>query len=107
MNRGLEIRQKKLEKNAKKRHEIKERQVNLVRFVTIRWEVIERINGKYRRTGNATANGLQIENKVYMMDGHYKFINSKSVKIMEIYKEIPEWASEELINKYREALEKE
>ena len=42
-----------------------------------------------------------------MMDGHYKFINSKSVKIMEIYKEIPEWASEELINKYREALEKE
>lgn len=98
--KGLEIRDKKLQKKAKKRAEIKPGQVNICRFVTIRYEVIERVNGKYRRTGNLTVNGLQIKNKVYLNNGHYKQINSKSVKIMNTYTSIPEWAKEHLLALY-------
>lgn len=100
MNKGLAIRDKKLKKQASKRMSIKDNQKGLVRFVTIRWEVIERVNGKMHRTGNATANGLQIENKVYLEDGHYKLVNSKSVKILEKYEGIPEWATDKMREQY-------
>lgn len=98
--KGLEIHDKKLQKKAKKRAEIKPSQLNICRFVTIRYEVIERVNGKYRRTGNQIVNGLQIKNKVYLNNGHYKLINSKSVKIMNTYTSIPEWANEHLLSLY-------
>lgn len=51
MNKGMEIRKRKLEKKRDKRNSIKEGQENVCRFVDIKWEVIERINGKYRHTG--------------------------------------------------------
>lgn len=105
MNKGLEIRQKKLEKNRKKRNEKKPNQLGLVRFVALQWEVIERVNGKYRHTGRQTGQGLQVENRVYLLDGHYKMVNSRAVKITKKYAGIPEWATEDLIEKYRHKLE--
>lgn len=104
--KGLEIRDKKLKKKAQKRTEIKPGQENVCRFVTIRYEVIERVSGKYKRTGNQVVNGLQIKNKVILPDGHYKMINSKSVKILKIYSQIPEWANDNLKHLYNGHSEK-
>ena len=100
MNKGLEIRNNKRRKNAIKRNTIKPEQENICRFVELQWEVIEMINGKYRHTGRDYGKGLQLKNRVYLTTGHYKLINSKSVKITKKYDDIPDWATEELIEKY-------
>lgn len=100
MNKGLEIRNKKLKKKAELRNTIKPEQTDLCRFVELKWEVIEKVNGKYKRTGQARGKGLQVKNRVYLSENHYKMINSKSVHITRIYEDVPEWASDELIQQY-------
>lgn len=105
INKGMMIRNNKLRKKAKKCHEIKPGQENMCCFVTINYQVIERVNGKYKRTGSKTENGLQIKNRVYLLNGKYKLINSKSLRIKKKFNEIPEWATEELINKYNEFIQ--
>lgn len=99
-NKGLETRKKKLKKKAQKRAKIKPEQEKVCRFVTIRYEVIEKVDGKYQRTGNQVVDGLQIKNKVYLNNGHYKMINSKTVKILNIYTAVPEWANDHLLSLY-------
>lgn len=100
MNKGIEIRNNKRRKNTIKRNTIKAEQENICRFVELQWEVIEMINGKYHHTGRDYGKGLQLKNRVYLTTGHYKLINSKSVKITKKYDDIPDWATEELIEKY-------
>ena len=104
MNKGLDIRNSKQRNKAKKCHEIKEEQENICRFVVITYQVIERINGKYRRTGEITVKGLQIKNRVYLTDGGYKLINGKGVRIKKHFDTIPEWATDELIKKHEQFL---
>ena len=106
MNKGLEIRNNKLKRNAEKRNSIKPEQEDICRFVTIRYEVIKRINGKYKRVGSDIVNGLQIKNRVYKTDGSYKLINGKGIKIQKKFDSIPEWATEDLIKKYEGFLSK-
>lgn len=84
----------------RKQNTIKPDQENIFRFVTISYQNFERINGKYKRTGSKTANGLQIKNRVYMKDGSYKLINGKGVIIRKTFDGIPEWAADILIDKY-------
>ncbi len=105
MNKGLEIRKKKLDKARKKRYEKKPEQIGLVRFVFLQWEVIERVNGKYRHTGRQIGRGLQVENRVYLTERSFKLINSKSVKITRKFRGVPEWASEELKAMYQRKME--
>lgn len=100
MNKGLEIRNNKLKKNTIKRNKVKGEQENICRFVTIKYQIIERINGKNKHTGNAKVNGLQVKNRVYLTTGSYKLINTKGTKVTQVYDSIPEWATEDLINKY-------
>lgn len=104
MNKGLEIRNNKLKKNLKKCNEIKEDQKNLCRFVSITYDIIRKVNGKYKYLGKEQANGLQIQNRVYLLNGKYKMVNGKSVKVNKIFYDVPSWANEELINKYRQVL---
>ncbi len=100
MNKGLEIRNKKLKKKAELRNTIKPEQTDICRFVELKWEVIEKVNGKYKHTGQARGKGLQVKNRVYLLDGHFKMVNSKSVHITRIYEDVPKWASDELIQQY-------
>lgn len=100
MNKGIEIRNKKLAKKRNVRNSIKQGQEDLCQFVEIKWQVIERINGKYRHIGQDHGKGLQVRNRVYLTNGHYKLVNSESVKITKVYKEVPEWATDELKDKY-------
>lgn len=101
MNKGLERRNKKLKRNT-----IKPDQENLCRFVTIKYQVIDRVNGKYKHNGANTVNGLQIRNRVYLINGSYKLINNKGTRVMSSFKDIPEWATEDLIEKYNKFLSK-
>lgn len=64
---------------------IKEQQESICQFVSINWKVIEQVNGKYQCTDTAKGKGLQIENKVFLIDGHYKFINNKNFKIEKVH----------------------
>lgn len=104
MNKGLMIRQKKLDKQRKRRNTIKPSQENLIRFVSFKVKVIERINGQYRHPERTEfGNGLQIKNKIYTPDGHYKFVNRSTLKITRIYETIPDWANQELLDRYYKA----
>lgn len=103
-NKGIRIWENKRRKNTKKRNTVKPEQENLCRFIDIKFQVIERINGKFKRTGASVASGLQIRNRLYMNDGHYKLINNKGTKIVRVYEDIPEWANENLISQYEEFL---
>lgn len=105
MNKGLDIRQKKLEKQREKRSTKKPHQIGVVQFVDLQWEVIEKVNGKFKHTGREKSQGLQIENRVYLSDGHFKLVNNKFVKITKKYLGIPEWATDDLIEKYHHKME--
>ncbi len=100
MNKGLEIRNNKLKKNMVKRNTIKPDQEKICRFVEIQWEVIERVNGRYRHTGRDYGKGLQIKNRVYLLEGKYKLVNNKGLRITKKYENIPEWATEDLIDRF-------
>lgn len=86
--------------NKKKYNSTKKSQKDICKFVTIRYEVIEKINGKYKNIGNKHINGLQIKNKVFFTDGHYRIIDNKYIKVIKTWKGIPEWATDDLISKY-------
>ena len=100
MNKGLQIRNKKLLKKAAKRNTITSEQKDLCRFIELKWQTIELVNNKYRCIGEMRGKGLQVKNKVYFSKEKYKFVNNHSVKILKTYSDIPQWASLELIEKY-------
>lgn len=107
MNKGMKIRNKKLRRNLSKRNKIKPDQENICRFIEIKYQVIERINGKFRHTGSNKDKGLQIRNRVYLLNGHYKPVNNKGLKITKVYDDIPEWSDDNLRKKYEEFLSKQ
>ena len=90
MNKGLEIRAKKLKKKTTKRNTIKETQIDVCRFIDFKNPKMERINGKYRFVGFQTLSGLQVENKLYYVENNqekYVFINKSQAKVLLIYSE--------------------
>lgn len=100
LNKGLEIRRKKLIKQTQRRAMKTSKQIGLVRFVDFNWIEIAKVNGKFKPIGTRFGQGLQVENRVYLADGHYKMVNSHSFKIIRKYEGIPDWASDELKTKY-------
>lgn len=105
LNKGMQIRQKKLDRNARKRAEIRPEQQELVCFVSFTEKIIERINGKYRHpTRIEHGKGLQIKNKIFLATGRYKMVNRSTLKITKRYDKIPEWAGEYLTVLYNDAV---
>lgn len=100
INKGLQIRNNKRKKQAKKRNSIKPEQKGLCRFIKIKYETFSVQSGKIRHSGTEDGYGLQIENKIYLLDGHHKMLNSKNVIIKKEYKGIPSWVNESLKEKY-------
>jgi hypothetical protein len=99
LNKGLEIRNNKLKKQMVKRNTIKEEQKNLCRYVSIKYQIIKKVNNKYKHIGEKIVNGLQIKNRIYLENGSYKLINGKGARIKNIYDDIPTWATDEMIEK--------
>ena len=90
MNKGLEIRAKKLKKKATKRNTIKETQIDVCRFIDFKNPKTERVNGKYRFVGFQTLSGLQVENKLYYVENNrekFVFTNKPQAKVLLIYSE--------------------
>lgn len=100
IKKGIRIRNRKKSHNMSKTMTKKDEQKGLCRYVSVKWQVIKKINGKYKHVGEHKDKGLQIENKVYLLDGSYKFVNSKSLNITKIYEGVPEWTNDILIKKY-------
>ena len=101
LNKGEQTRRNKLNKQAKKRAEVKSDQVGLVCFVDFKEKIIERINGKYRHpTRTECGRGLQIGNKVYLENGRYKMVNRSTLTITKRYQGIPGWAPQSLVSAY-------
>lgn len=93
--------QKQREKAQRRQNRIKPEQINLCRFVDIRYEVFEsKSNGSYERTGNTFTKGLQVENLVYLVEGSFKYVNRSSLKIMKTYIGVPRWAPPQLKEMY-------
>lgn len=106
-NKGLQIWENKKRKQVKKRAEVKPEQENLVCFVSFSEKIIERINGKYRRpTRIEKGEGLQIKNKIFLSNGHYKMVNRSTITITKRYSEIPKWADDQLVSLYNLAKSK-
>ncbi len=83
MNKGLEILEKKKEKNRNKMFILKDSQKNIEREVVVSYPIFKRINGKQKFDKIVEKEGIQKENKVYFDDGKYIFINKKGVKIIK------------------------
>ena len=76
LNKGEQIRRNKLNKQARKRAEVKPEQIGLVCFVEFKERIIERINGKYRRpTRTECGRGLQVGNKIHLENGQQEVAN--------------------------------
>ena len=101
MHKGIEIRNRKRLKAAKKRNTVKPEQANLCQFVETEWIKIEKLNGKYRPMGKEMGKGLQVKDRLYLLNGHYKLVNSKGVRITRRYDNMPEWANEILLIRYK------
>lgn len=94
------IRRKKRNKIAK-RNRIKPGQETIVQFVEFHEYIIEKIDGKYRYTGEMRkGRGLQVKNRIYLEDDTYKLVNRKSLRIKKRYSGIPKWANQSLRDKY-------
>lgn len=104
INKGLQIRNNKNDKHNKKMRILKDDQEDLCRFVTVGSQQFKRVKGKWKHKGGKKMSGLQIENKVYLQNGKYKFINNSNVKVLKEFKDIPHWATEELIERYKNYL---
>ena len=103
LNKGEQIRRNKLNKQARKRAEVKPAQVGLVCFVDFKEKIIERINGKYRPpTRIEYGRGLQVGNKVYLANGRYKMVNRSTLTITNRYMGIPGWATSQLVSAYNQ-----
>jgi len=85
---------------------VKENQEFVCSFVIAKLQKVEKIGKKVRYVGANEIKGLQIENKIYLLDGNSKLVNAKSMKIIKRFKGIPEWSSVELTNKYNDFKEK-
>lgn len=105
MNIGLKIRNNKLAKHKKKCRVLKPKQEGLCRFVEFNFETFAKINGKLTHTGNESAKGLQIKNKIFLGKGRYKFVNNINLHIVKKYGSIPNWAGEDLIQMYNDFLQ--
>lgn len=84
MNKGLDLRNQKLEKKRNKRFEVKENQVGVERKVLITYIELKRLGlGKYV-SKKRIREGLQKENRVYFEDGTFVYINKKGTRIKVI-----------------------
>ena len=99
-NKGLAIRNKKLNKLLIKRNKIEASQETYCRYISFVYQDIKRINGKYRHVGQNHCSGLQIRNRVYLINGKYKLVNNRGVKITKVYDEQPKWATPKQIEMY-------
>ncbi len=109
MNKGMEIWQKKQEKNKrdlpkklKKAWDIKDGQEDICRFIEFKQDIFEIVNGKRKKTGFSYGHGLQIANKCFLTDGKFKLVNGKNFHITATIDTVPEWANDYLISLYQE-----
>ena len=104
LNKGMQILKNKRRKQIIKRAKVKPEQENLVCFVDFSEKIIERINGKYRHpTRTEKGSGLQIKNRIYLSNGHYKLVNRSTLAITKRYADIPQGTSDELVTLYEQA----
>lgn len=83
---------------AKERREtVKADQIGVCRFIEIIYQVFaDDGTGKWVRTGSSKARGLQLENKLLMADGSFKYLNNPGVQIITKYERHPLWADPKL-----------
>lgn len=104
-NPGIEIRNRTRAKKRAKMHTVKPYQLDMCRFVECSYATYEYYNHSNQYAGREDGQGLQIRNRVYLLDGKYKFVNNKSFHLKKAYDAIPEWATQELIDKYNKFME--
>lgn len=73
---------------------------NTIRFVKIQFTETNRFHGHFVRSAKCETFGLQINEKIYLVDGRYKYSGGKQLKIIEEYPPYPSWATEELRKMY-------
>lgn len=100
MNKGLRIWVAKKSKLAKKAHSMKPEQIELCQFVDLQSSSFSRMNGKTKFTGHVKYHGLQLENRVYLLNGKYKLANARGSKIIKRYDSVPSWATDWMKNQY-------
>ena len=98
--KGLQIRDNKRKRNNAKMRKEKPDQESICRFVDFKYKIFGKTNGKTKVIGTRKEFGLQIGNRIYTNDGHYKFANNKNLHIEHIYNDMPEQAGLELAEKY-------
>ena len=82
----------------------KPEQIGLVRFIDFKDIVHNKVNGHFTHTpSQPIRHGLQVENRFYYVSNNELksvMINKRCAKVLKTYDDIPEWADQQLIDKY-------
>lgn len=90
MNKGLQIRAKKLNKKSQKRHTVLPNQIGVCRFIDFKNPKTGMKNGKLNFLGFQNIFGLQVEHKLYYIENgeeHWLYVNKKRSSILTVYSE--------------------
>lgn len=86
--KGINIGDEKRRKNAKKRGVIKENQKELLRYVEYKDIKLCKSHKPWHKNKYTKkiekGEAVQYENKIYLANGKYKFVNRKTLKIKEL-----------------------
>ncbi len=73
---------------------------DICRFVCVQFRNKACYNGHIVSKEKEESLGLQINDKIYLVDGRYKRSTTKGLKIIAEYRAYPEWCTPELKEKY-------
>ena len=96
-----------MERNDNSKVKNKTETENIVRFVKVQFTETNRFHGYFVRSAKCETFGLQVNDKIYLVDGRYKCSNGKQLKIVEEYPPYPNWATEELKSMYDQRVKQE
>ncbi len=104
-NKGLYYRDKTRKRKRKILVKVKDSQKSKCFFAKVRNPKTGLLYGEKHFFGYEQLHGLIIENKIYYIseDGvlHFAYANKRGFKILEIHDNIPSWAPQTLIDKYK------
>ena len=92
-----------MERNDNSKAKKKKGTENIIRFVKVQFTETNRFHGYFVSSAKCETFGLQVNDKIYLVDGRYKCSSGKQLKIVEEYPPYPEWVTEELREKYDNA----
>lgn len=110
-NKGLYYRDKTRKRKSEILHKVKDSQKNACFFAKVKNPKTGKLYGEKHFFGYEILYGLIIENKLYYLSEkdssvHFAYTNKRGFKILQIFDDVPDWASSKLVDKFNAFISK-